>query len=95
MHNLCARLVLWLIRPALERRAAECSDLQAAVLQTVLDDLRKNGRVARAMRGMLNPDCSVALPNRGGWPSTHAQPVPRSVVPAKPGGEIQIGPLDV
>jgi len=66
MGGLYARFILWLIRPALERRAAESIDLQAAVVQAVLDDMRKNGRVARAMRGMVNPDCSVTLLNREG-----------------------------
>lgn len=96
MHSLFSRLVLWLIRPALERRAAESIDLQAAVVQIVVDDLRKNGPLARALRRTVSLDCSVTLLNRDGWSATaHARPVPWPAAPAKPGDKAQIGPLDV
>ncbi len=96
MHNLYARFLPWLRRMAFQRPAAESIDPQAVVVQIVLDDLRKNGRLARALRGMVSPACSVPLQNRGGWPTTaHARPIPQPVVPAKPGDKVQIGPLDV
>ncbi|HGN3006178.1 TPA: hypothetical protein ACKR9V_006362 [Pseudomonas aeruginosa] len=56
MRNLYARLILWLIRPALDRRAslearisaAACDDFAAGVRRVVEQELRAGGALWRA-----------------------------------------------
>lgn len=66
MRSLYARLVLWLIRPALElgaRRAAQVHDRQA--VHAILRDLRQNGPVARAIRAAQAGSGRLSESDRG------------------------------
>lgn len=51
MRNLYARFVLWLIRPALEINRPSMDAMRDVVIGVMLNDLRKNGPIRRAIKG--------------------------------------------
>ncbi|QIM48969.1 hypothetical protein G9Q38_07135 [Pusillimonas sp. DMV24BSW_D] len=56
MREIYSRLVLWLIRPALERHQSKSkpSLINAQqIIDVMLKDLRKNGPISRGMKGGL------------------------------------------
>lgn len=53
MRDLYARFVLWLIRPALEANRPSMDAMRDVVIDTIINDARKNGPASRAMKGGL------------------------------------------
>jgi len=62
MRDLYARVILWLIRPALDLHKQRTGD--RAVIDAVLKDLRNNGRFGQAIRTLTDASgrCPVSRP---------------------------------